>query len=184
MELKPSEIDFIEQIGELDGSPVRMARTLGGYWIALGKPKGKAQDEALAAGSHPAVVKHNIEKQFQGFRPAMAKSEFASSQEEVTGFSELLPKELRDSGYDLYALEKNQNIEYILTKYNNACASLKAQIGPDSIKLNKSENIFDSNIKVFSKAVAEAAAQMASNKNKFYVECEGQKFLAKKLIKG
>jgi hypothetical protein len=74
--LKPQEIEKIEEIGTLDGAPVKMIKTIGGFWVAAGRPKGKNQDEALAAGSHPAIVKYNVEKQYAlRFTPMLAKSE-------------------------------------------------------------------------------------------------------------
>src|SRR5258706_429515 len=101
MKLTPNEIDSIEDAGMLDGAAVKLLRTKGGFWMAVGRPRGKFRDEALAAGSHPAIVRYNLERQFPGFQPAMMKSELASDPSKVERHSHFLSDSLRKSGHDL-----------------------------------------------------------------------------------
>ena len=75
MQLTPNEIDSVEDAGLLNGSKVKLIKTKGGFWIAVGRPQGKLQEEALAAGSHPAIVRYNLERQHPTFQPSMQKSE-------------------------------------------------------------------------------------------------------------
>lgn len=61
MNITPNEISEIEEIGTMNGLPVKLLTTKGGFRIAVGRNQGKQVDEALAAGSHPAIVKYNLE---------------------------------------------------------------------------------------------------------------------------
>lgn len=182
MEIKPSEIDKVEHIGQLDGGPVRMIRTSGGFYVAVGRPKGKKKDEALAAGSHPAIVKYNVEKAHSDFQPILAKSESFLPEAKVTGFSELLPKNMRDKGYDLLMLEKNEEASFVLTKFGNEVNSYPTKTGEDSITIYKSEKPISQEILGFSRAVAAAAAAKALNEGKTFVEHDGNRFDAAKIV--
>lgn len=147
MEVKPSEIEHVEQIGTLNGSPVRLLKTVGGFWICLGRPKSGTREEALAAGSHPAIVKYNVEKQFSEFQPSLAKSETVSSLEKVIGFTELLPLEMRNRGYEMYSLLNQNKIDYILTRYGSEVHSFSAKIETDGVHFQKTENLNKTSIK-------------------------------------
>jgi hypothetical protein len=184
MELKPSEIEAIEEIGELDGSPVKMIRTIGGFWIAVGKPKGKKDQEALGAGSHPAIVKYNVEKQFSAFQPTLAKSELTGSSESVTGYTELLPQEMRKNGYEMFSLTKSNEIEYVLTKHGAQVHVFKAEVQTDKIKFDKAAKPLPSNLKGFSKAATTVATHKAKELGKEFIEYDNVKFPIKKLLKG
>lgn len=118
MEITANEIDSIEDAGMLDGSPVKLLRTKGGFWMAVGKPRGKFRDEALAAGSHPAIVRYNLEKAHPGFQPAMMKSELLSDNVKVEKHSHFLSDSLRKSGHDIYSVESGSRIEFQVTKQN------------------------------------------------------------------
>jgi hypothetical protein len=181
MELKPNEIEAVEQIGQLNGSPVRMVKTIGGFWIVVGKPKGKGQEEALAAGSHPAIVKYNVEKQFSEFQPTLAKSELTGSSENVRGYTELLPQEMRKGGYEMYSLSKGSTIDYILTKHGAQVHSFHAEVSSESLKFKKSDKPLNENIKGFSRAVSVVATQQAKESGKKYVEHEEKKFCVNRL---
>ncbi len=124
MQLTPNEIDSIEEAGILDNEPVKLLRTKGGFWIAIGKPKGKRKDEALAAGSHPAIVKFNLEKQFPDFQPSMMKSEHFSDNVIVERHSHFLSDSLRKSGHDIYSVQDGDNIEFHITKQNSKISSI------------------------------------------------------------
>lgn len=118
MQITPNEIDTIEDAGVLDGSPVKLLRTKGGFWMAVGRPRGKFREEALAAGSHPAIVRYNLEKQHPGFQPSMMKSELLSESTKVEKHSHFLPDALRKSGHDIYSVQSGDKIEFQITKQN------------------------------------------------------------------
>jgi len=184
MNIKPSEIESVEQIGVLDGSPVRMLRTAGGLWIAMGRPKGKKQDEVMGSGSHPAIVGYNIEKQFSSYQPTLAKSEALGGNENVTGYSELLPQAMRSRGYEMYSLEKSGEIDYILTRHGSESHKFSAQLTDDSLRIEKAEKKLSNEILGFSAAVGAAAARMAIQKGREFVEYEDKKFVARNILKG
>jgi hypothetical protein len=114
--IKTSEIRSIEDIGVLENSPVKLLRTIGGLWVATGRPRGKKDDEALAAGSHPAIVKHNIEKMYGNrFQPAMAKSE-AATEPKVGEHTSKLSRVLIDRGYTLHSIHFSDSIDFVVSK--------------------------------------------------------------------
>lgn len=182
MEIKPSEIDKVEHIGHLDNGPVRMIRTVGGFWVAIGRPKGKKKDEALAAGSHPAIVKYNVEKAHSDFQPMLAKSESFLPEAQVIGFSELLPEKMRNKGYDLLMLEKSEETSFVLTKFGNEVNSYSAKLEEDSLTVSKAKAPITQETVGFSKAVASAAATKALSEGKTYVEHDGSRFDAAKIV--
>ncbi len=184
MEIKPSEVELVEQIGYIDGAPVKMIKTVGGFWMVVGKPKGKKKDEALAAGSHPAIVKYNVEKQFSDFQPSLAKSEIFNDNTKVVGYSELLPKQMRNLGYEMYSVQDSSNIQFILTKRGASQNKYEASLETDSLKLSKAEKSISNETLGFSKAVAAAAARQALFEGKEFVEHDGKRFKSKTLLKG
>jgi hypothetical protein len=124
MQITPNEIHSIQDAGALDGAPVKMIRTKGGFWIAIGKPRGKFREEAIAAGSHPAIVKYNLEKQFPGFQPAMMKSEEFSDTAVVEKHSHFLSEDLRKSGHDIYSIQDGDCVSFHITQRNMKIASV------------------------------------------------------------
>jgi hypothetical protein len=128
MQLTPNEIDSVEEAGMLNQEPVKLIRTKGGFWIAVGRPKGKLTQEALCAGSHPAIVKYNLEKQYPEFQPSMMKSEFYAENTQVEKHSHFLSDELRKSGHDIYSVQSGNEIEFQITKQNSAVHSVKGNL--------------------------------------------------------
>jgi histone H3/H4 len=183
MDLKPNEIEEIEQIGQLNGSPVRMIRCTGGFYVVLGKPKGKTQEEALGAASHGAIAKYNVEKQFPDFQPSMAKSESVDSPK-VAGFTQLLPQDMRKGGYEMFSLSKSNEIDYILTKHGSEVHSFHADLSGESLKFKKAQKSLPESLQGFSKAVSKVATHQAQRAGKKYVEHEDSKFCVKRLSKG
>jgi hypothetical protein len=177
MEIKASELDTseMENIGELDDSSVKLVRTLGGLYLAVGKPKGKKQDEVLAAGSHRAIVKYNVQKNFQSFRPVLEKSE--GLKEEVFGLSEKLPRTLRDKGYDLYRLEKSSSVEIHVTKHGIDIASLGLENKDSLLEVQLNSGKIPEGV---GKAIAESAAEFAVNNGLDSVRHAGKIFKAVK----
>lgn len=115
--IKPEEVESIKVIGELHGDEVKVIKTLGGWFCAVGrKSKSKKTMEPLAAGSHIALVSHQLDKQFKSeFRPAMFKSE-SEVLPIVKEYTKRLPQELVDGGYELFTLTKNEKVNFVATK--------------------------------------------------------------------
>ena len=155
MQIKPQEIHSIEDAGMLDNAPVKMIRTKGGFYIAVGKARGKAQEEALAAGSHPAIVKYNMEKQYPQFQPVMMKSE-ANIAPVVDKHSHFLSDELRKSGHDIYSIQNGPTVDFQITKQNFKVASVKGVFQNEELVLR---NLNMS--KEFAKALAGATTEKA-----------------------
>jgi hypothetical protein len=160
MKITPNEIDAIEEAGVLNKEPVKLIRTKGGFWIAVGKPKGKRKEEAIAAGSHPAIVKYNIEKQYPDFEPAMMKSEDLTDTSVVEKHSHFLSDELRKSGHDIYSVQNGPEINFHITKHNLEVSSVKANLVEDSLVINEMKME-----KAFARAMAGATTEKALSVN-------------------
>ncbi len=139
MQVTPNEIDSIEEAGMLNGSPVKMIRTKGGFWICVGKPKGKYREEAIAAGSHPAIVKYNVEKQFPDFQPALMKSEYFIENTVVEKHSHFLSEDLRKSGHDVYSVQNGDQIEFHVTKHGLKVFCVEGYKNDKSVGLKKAQ---------------------------------------------
>lgn len=155
MQISPNEIDSIQDAGTLDGHPVRIIRTKGGFHICVGKPKGKLREEALGAGSHPAIVKFNLEKQYPDFQPHMTKSE-NGQKEIVEQHSHFLSSELRKSGHDIYSVQSGPMIDFHVTKHNMKVSTINGSIQNDALILSEL-NI----AKEFARALAGATTEKA-----------------------
>lgn len=116
-EIKPQEVESIRVIGQLNGDDVKVIKTIGGFYCAVGrKSKNKKGVEPLAAGSHLALVAHQIEKQYANdFHHAMFKSE-AEVLPEVKEYTKKLPVEMVEAGYELFTLTKNEKVNFVATK--------------------------------------------------------------------
>jgi hypothetical protein len=156
MQLTPNEIDSVEDAGMLDGNAVKLLRTKGGFWMAIGRPRGKYKDEALAAGSHPAIVRYNLERQFPGFQPAMQKSELTSDNSKVEKHSHFLSDSLRKSGHDVYSVQSGEKIEFQITKQNVKIHSVESSLKDGAMSFDKMEVG-----KEFTRALAGAASEKA-----------------------
>jgi hypothetical protein len=137
MQVTPNEIDTVEEAGMLDGSPVKMIRTKGGFWICVGRPKGKMREEAIGAGSHPAIVKYNIEKQYPNFQPTMMKSEHFNDNTIVDKHSHFLSEDLRKSGHDIYSVQNDNEINFHITKHFLRVASVGSVLKNGSVEMDQ-----------------------------------------------
>jgi hypothetical protein len=169
MQLKPNEIDSIEDAGVLNQQPVKMIRTKGGYWIAVGRPKGKLQQEALAAGSHPAIVRYNLEKQYPDFQPSMMKSAHYAENTHVDKHSHFLTEELLKSGHDIYSITNGTDIEFQITKQDTKLHSVYGNLIDDSLVLKNME--MDSK---FTRGLAGAATEKALSCGAKKIRVEGK----------
>lgn len=156
MQITPDEIENIEEAGLLDKNPVKILRTKGGFHIAVGRPRGKYKDEVLAAGSHPAIVKFNLEKHFPEFQPALMKSEATDYSPVVVKHTHFLSNDLVKSGHDIYSVQSGSHIEFQVTKQNVKVASVQGTLEKDGIVLR------DLNLsREFSSAMAGATSEKA-----------------------
>ena len=116
LEISPSDIEKIEEIGELEGYPVKLIKTTGGFYIAIGKKKGKIQP--LATASHAAIAKFMCEKMCPDFKPSIMKTE--GFKEKVVDFSSSLNKNIFDRGYSLYSVQESDHIHRIVLNHHYA----------------------------------------------------------------
>lgn len=157
MQLTPNDISSVEEIGTLSGNSVKMIRTKGGFWIAIARKRGKISEEAIGAGSHPAIVKYNLEKQYPDFEPSMMKSE-GFIEPVVERHSHFLSDELRKNGHDIFSIQTGTSVEFQVTKHNAKIASVAGNVDTDHLSLH------DLNIpKEFSKAMAGATVEKATS---------------------
>jgi hypothetical protein len=168
MQIQPQEIEAIEEAGMLDQSPVKLLRTKGGFWIAIGKPRGKFKEEALAAGSHPAIVRYNLQKQYPTFEPSMMKSELYADNAVVEKHSHFLSDELRKSGHDIFSVQTNNEIDFHITKQNADIAVVKGQIVDSSLVLKPFQGV-----KEFARALAGATIEKSTACGATKIKIEG-----------
>lgn len=133
MKIGPNEIAHVEEAGMLDATPVKLIRTKGGFWVAVGKPKDRKTEEALAAGSHPAIVKYTLEKQYPTFQPVMMKSE--GDQPKVEQHSHFLNDDLRKSGHDIYSVQTGLKVEFHINKLGSEVAKVDAEINDGKLHI-------------------------------------------------
>lgn len=149
MDLQANEITEVKNMGELNGEPLKVLRTTGGFYIAVGKRK--RQDRAvdtLAAGSHPAIVMHHISTKFPTFEKSIDKSE-TEAEYQTEDCSKKLPHYLRDQGFEIFAISKNENIEIVATNRNVEIAKINIEDGKvSSTFATKNQDIKDSLIQV------------------------------------
>lgn len=155
MKLSPEDIMTVQDIGTISKNPVKLLRTKGGYWIAFGRKKGSPKEEPLGAGSHSAIVKFNLEKQYPDFEPVLTKSE-NGLEPIVEKHSHFLSDELKKGGYDVYSIQTGNDIEFQITKNNLKVSEVSGKIDTDYLCLN------NLNIpKQFTKALAGATVEKA-----------------------
>lgn len=150
MEIKPNEVEEVKVIGKLHGDDVKIIRTYGGFNIAMGKKeKNSRKADALAAGSHQALVAYQIEKMYgKDFEPAIFKSE-SEQMPKVEDKTPQLPDIMKNAGIEMYVVSKFNNLDFVMVKNGVELAKceteargtdliLKKQSQRDSISPNKS----------------------------------------------
>ena len=140
MEIQPHEVESVKPLGKLFGDDVKLVKTQGGFNIAVGKKKKNSRKaEALAAGSHPAIVSHQIAQEFgSNFQPIVAKSE-QDQLEKVEEKTEYLPRHVIERGVKLYTLSKNNNLEFILYKHGLTLGRYEGEKESDKFVIKKHE---------------------------------------------
>ncbi len=163
MDILPSEVDSIKVIGKLFGDDVKMVKTHGGFHVAIGKKKKSGNKaEALAGGSHQAIVAHQLTKDFgSDFEPSLAKSE-SDRLEDVENKTEYLPASAIESGVELYTLSKNNKLEFILYKRGITLGRYVAEARGNALVLKKHE--FKSDMFKSDKKTAEAMSRAMRDK--------------------
>ena len=128
MEIKPNEVEEVKVIGKLNGDDVKLVKTHGGFHIAMGKKDKKSNKaEALAAGSHQALVAYQIEKMHgQDFEPTMFKSE-AERLPKVEDKSDMLPDMAKNAGLEVYILSKFNHVDFVICKNNVELAKYETE---------------------------------------------------------
>jgi hypothetical protein len=153
MNITPNEVAEIEEIGTLNGNSVKMVKLRGGFHLAVGRKRGSVSEEALGAGSHPAIVKYNLEKQYPEYQPKMMKSE-GYVEPIVESHSHFLADDLRKSGHEIYSIQTGTDVEFQITKDKTSIATVNALMGNDHLMLE------DLSIpKEFTKAMASASVE-------------------------
>lgn len=157
MKITAEEIAAIEEAGMLDQQPIKMIRTKGGFWIAVGKLRGRFNEEALAAGSHPAIVKWQLTKKYPQFQESLMKSEaFSEVSAQVEQHSHFLTEELRKSGHEVFSVQSGDDLAFHVTKQGIKVGEVYGHIQEESVVIKKI-----SAPKEFARALAGATAEKA-----------------------
>ncbi len=165
LEISPADIAEIEECGELNGSPVKMIKTTGGYYVAIGKDK-KGQMKPVGTGPHKAICSFMVEKMNPGFSPLIAKNE--GDNPEVTDLTKNLEDSKINKGYTLHSIRENEcNHKIVLSHHLAEVASADVQISDNMAKM--SAPIFNSDYN--------DASRVFGLKKSFY---EGIFFIAEK----
>lgn len=171
MEIDKKEIREVKKLGTLDGSEVKLVSLKGGFHIGLGKKKNGQKDEILAAGSHPAIVAHQISKTYgHSFEQTLNKSE-QESMPAVVDYSHTIEASLiKNEGYDIYALKNNTQCEFKLTKHNfDVCTILAKDNGSEIViekYIHSSKPIAKEVSETLSKAMDESIKDFAKQLNR------------------
>lgn len=140
-DIKTEEISKIVNIGELNSADVQLISTKGGLHLILGKSSPNSRKpEILIAGSHPGIIKYQLEKNFSGFMPKMEKSE-SGIPDNITQYGSHLPSDLQKSGFDVYIIKNNENVNLTLTKYSVSQLELVAKHENNILIINNISNI-------------------------------------------
>lgn len=164
MDVLPAEVESIKTIGNLHGDEVKLVRTFGGFHLAVGKKtKNTKKSEVLAAGSHAALVAHQLQKEYgSDFQPAIFKSE-QDQLEEVETKTEYLPAQMIAKGAELFVLSKSNKLEFILYKHGLTIGQYSGDI-EDQILVIKSGGFKNKKAITESLKTAEAIARAVKDK--------------------
>jgi hypothetical protein len=132
MKIDPKEVKTIKNIGNLHGEEVKMVATKGGLYLALGrKLKGKKGHEALAAGSHPALVLHQIEKEYKSeFQPSITKSEH----DQLPTVTEL---QCTIKGLSMFTLKEGTKVDVVIAKFGIEVCKCECEVDGSDFKINR-----------------------------------------------
>ena len=156
MKLTEKDIESIENFGELNGKEVKLLKTRGGFHIVMGTRPGSKAEECLTAGSHPAICRFNMMKQFKSYAPSMMKSASYNDMAVVENHSHFLSEELRKSGHEIHSVQADNHISFHITKHGVKIADVETYI-QDKILVYPSLKA----PKEFSRGLAGAATEKA-----------------------
>lgn len=129
MKLTEKDIESIEPFGELNGKEVQLIRTKGGFNIVMGIRPGSKSEECLTAGSHIAICRYNMQKQFKkSYAPSMMKSSLYNDSAIVENHSHFLTAELRKSGHEIHSVQSDNQISFHITKQGIKVADVDTYI--------------------------------------------------------
>ena len=128
MKLTERDIDSIEDFGELNGKPVKLLKTTGGFNIVMGTRPGSKDEECLTAGSHIAVCRYNMIKQFKNYAPSMMKSSLYNDSSIVDNHSHFLSDELRKSGHEIHSIQSDNQISFCITRHGLKVADVETYL--------------------------------------------------------
>jgi hypothetical protein len=171
MDMKEDEIKEINKLGTLHGSDVKIVTLKGGFHIGMGKKeKNSKKSDILAVGSHPAIVAHQISKQYTNkFEQAMAKNESENMADVIDYSNNLSSSQKNVLGLDIYAIKKNESVEFKITKHNFEIFSIQAsEIGNEIVLEKTSKNkdrLSNVNKKELSENLEKAIRQYAKEKS-------------------
>jgi hypothetical protein len=154
MKILEGDIDSVEPFGMMDGKPVNLVKTKGGLCLATAMDS-KGQDTVLGAASHQAILCYSVEQRFPTFQPMMMKSE-GLSKIPADSHSHFLSDDLRKSGYDIYSIQKGNDIEFVVTKMNIQVGRANSSIENDCLMI-KSLDVSKEYVTAMSAAVSEKA---------------------------
>lgn len=133
--IRPEEVDSIESIGELNGSDVKVIRTIGGFYAATSKG-ANGRDSVLAGGSHPALVRHQLVKKFgNSFRPSLLKSENSQVQAQVFEKNTFLSEKDKNGGFSIAAVVQGLDITMSVDYMGANVLTQKALAKHDSVEI-------------------------------------------------
>jgi hypothetical protein len=167
MKLTQNDIDFIEPFGELNGKPVQLIRTKGGFNLVMGIRPGSKTEECLTAGSHPGICRFNMQKQFKNYAPAMMKSASYNDSAIVESHSHFLSSDLRKSGHEIHSVESGNQISFHVTKLGLKVADVDSYIQNGVLVFPSLKAPVE-----FSRGLAGAAIEKANSKGAIKMKIE------------
>jgi len=134
--IDPAEVSEVSTIGELNGEEVKLVKLRGGFYIGI-KAGRDGNNDPLAAGSHPAIVKYSIEKKFSGaYHPNMMKSE-AFNESKIIPLSNNLNPEMWDKGFRMNMAKDEGSITLSLALKNIEVAKFEVVHKGETVSLKE-----------------------------------------------
>lgn len=113
--VQPKEIESIEEVGQIQGLPIKLVKLIGGLFLATGRAPGQAQESVLASGSHKGIVKFSLEKKFAGNAQfQLAKN--IQAEAPIRDYTNTLPELMQKHGYELLTSRGGSGIVAFLNK--------------------------------------------------------------------
>jgi len=154
--IDPQEVSDIRGIGTVDGDEVKLVSTRGGFHIAIRVSRDGAKP--LAAGSHPAIVTYQLEKNLKDrFCSVMQKSERYGGAR-ITDLSKSLGH-LVDRDISMMAMSKGESIDVSVNLRGVEIGLFKCEKDTTSSTLSLKEWRLDSHEPEVNSEITKAAAR-------------------------